>query len=61
MCKNFTFVILLLCITMLTSFTSFAQARIACVNMQQLVSSMPEGQKAYDSRQHYQQGFISIK
>lgn len=58
MCKNFTFVILLLCLTMLTSFTSFAQAKIAYVNMQQLVISMPEAQKAYDSLQHYQQALI---
>ncbi|WP_343688980.1 OmpH family outer membrane protein [Chitinophaga sp.] len=58
MCKNFTFVILLLCITMLTTSSSFAQAKIAYVNMQQLVISMPEARKAYDSLQHYQQALI---
>ncbi|WP_158569058.1 OmpH family outer membrane protein [Chitinophaga silvisoli] len=55
MCKKFTFVILLLCIIMFSSYTSFAQARIAYVNMQQLVISMPDARKAYDSLQRYQQ------
>ena len=58
MCKNFTFVILLLCITMFSSYTSFAQAKIAYVNMQQLVISMPEAKKAYDSLQRYQQSLV---
>lgn len=54
MCKKFTFVILLL----LSSSFLFAQAKIAYVNMQQLVVSMPEAQKAYDSLQHYQQALL---
>lgn len=53
--KNCTFVFLLLSITMLVSSTTFAQNKIAYVNMQQLITSMPEAQKAYDSLQQYQQ------
>ncbi|WP_343672609.1 OmpH family outer membrane protein [Chitinophaga sp.] len=56
--KKFTFVILLLCITAFFSSTSFAQAKIAYVNMQQLVVSMPEARKAYDSLQQYQQELL---
>lgn len=52
--KNCTYVILLLSIVMLSSFRTFAQAKIAYVNMQQLITSMPEAQKAYDSLQQYQ-------
>lgn len=54
MCKKFTFVILLL----FSSSFLFAQAKIAYVNMQQLVVSMPEAQKAYDSLQRYQQELL---
>lgn len=52
--KIFTPVFLLL----IFSSTSFAQAKIAYVNMQQLVVSMPEAQKAYDSLQRYQQALL---
>lgn len=52
--KNCTFVFLLLSIAMLSSSSTFAQAKIAYVNMQQLITSMPEAQKAYDSLQQYQ-------
>lgn len=51
--KNCTYVILLLSITILSSFSTSAQAKIAYVDMQQLITSMPEAQTAYDSLQQY--------
>jgi len=46
---------LLVSFTTLVSTRSHAQAKVAYINMQQLISSMPEAKHAYDTLQAYEQ------
>ena len=55
MFKKSTLALLVFSLTAFVSVKSQAQAKIAYINMQQLVSSMPEAKKAYDSLQLLEQ------
>lgn len=44
-----------ICLMALMSVNAQAQTKIAYINMQELISSMPEAKKAYDSLQLYEQ------
>lgn len=55
MLKNCTTALFLSVFTILFTTNSFAQAKIAYINMQQLVTGMPEAKRAYDTLQVYQQ------
>ncbi|MBW8687764.1 OmpH family outer membrane protein [Chitinophaga rhizophila] len=55
MAKRSTIVLALIAMMTLASSTGFAQAKIAYVNMQQLIMGMPEAKRAFDTLQLYQQ------
>lgn len=55
MFKNCTLVVLLVFFTAFTFTRSNAQSKIAYINMQQLIVSMPETKRAYDTLQLYEQ------
>jgi outer membrane protein len=55
MLKNCTIALFLSAFTTFFTTRSYAQAKIAYINMQQLVTSMPEAKRAYDTLQVYQQ------
>ena len=54
MLKNCTIALFLSAFATFSATRSHAQAKIAYINMQQLVSSMPEAKRAYDTLQVYQ-------
>lgn len=54
MLKNCTIALLLLAFVSFSATRSYAQGKIAYINMQQLVTSMPEAKRAYDTLQVYQ-------
>jgi outer membrane protein len=57
MLKKSTLALLVFSLTAFVSVKSEAQAKIAYINMQQLVTSMPEAKRAYDSLQLMQQEY----
>ncbi|KAA2242979.1 OmpH family outer membrane protein [Chitinophaga agrisoli] len=52
--KKCTIVLLFFSLTVLTATRSHAQAKIAYINMQELILSMPEAKLAYDSLQRFE-------
>ncbi len=54
MLKNCTIALFLFAFITISATRSYAQAKIAYINMQQLVTSMPEAKRAYDTLQVYQ-------
>lgn len=55
MLKNATLVLLVFSLTAFVSTRSSAQGKIAYINMQELVTSMPEAKRAYDTLQLMEQ------
>src|SRR5690349_5336203 len=55
MLKNCTIALFLSVFATFFTTQSYAQAKIAYINMQQLVTAMPEAKRAYDTLQVYQQ------
>ena len=55
MLKNSTLALLVFSLTAFVSISSSAQGKIAYINMQELVTSMPEAKRAYDSLQLMEQ------
>lgn len=55
MLKKCTTVLLLSALIALFTTKGYAQAKIAYIDMQQLITSMPEAKQAYDTLQAYQQ------
>jgi len=55
MLRKCTLALALTAFTIFISSTGFAQTKIAYINMQQLITGMPEAKKAFDTLQVYQQ------